>query len=153
MNGITVMRSGLPVNITCGCDSAGIGATTARPNYVSGTSMKPLNFDIPSGQININAFSVPARGNFGNLGRNTFTGPAAYNWDFSLFKTFHISEHKTVQFRAESFNLFNTPAFSNPAASLNAPATFGKSTSTLTTVGQGAFGTNRQTQFALRLNF
>jgi hypothetical protein len=126
---------------------------TARPNYVYGTRVKPANYDIPSGQININAFSVPATGTFGNLGRNTFPGPAAYNWDFSLFKTFHIAEHRTVQFRVESFNLFNTPQFSNPTASLNAPATFGKSTSTLTTLGQGAFGMNRQIQFTLRLNF
>lgn len=153
VNGITVMRSGLPVNITCGCDSAGIGAATARPNHVAGAAMKPANFDIPSNQINVGAFRVPTAGTFGNLGRNTFPGPAAYNWGFSLFKLFRVAEHKTVQFRAESFNLFNTPEFSNPAASLNAPATFGKSTSTLTTVGHGAFGTNRQTQFALRLTF
>ena len=152
-NGITVFRSGLPVDITCGCDSAGIGAATARPNYVSGTSDRPANYDIPSNQINIQAFSVPANGTFGDVGRNTFPGPAAYNWDFSIFKTFHIAEHKTLQFRAESFNLFNTPQFSTPTASLNAPATFGKTTSTLTAVGQGAFGTNRQMQFALRLTF
>jgi len=150
INGITVMRAGLPVNVVCGCDSAGIGAATGRPNYVSGTPVKPANFDIPRAQINVNAFSVPVKGSFGNLGRNAVRGPAAYNWDFSIFKNFRITEHMTSQFRAESFNLFNSPQFNNPGASLAAPATFGASTSILSTVGQGSFGTNRQTQLALR---
>jgi hypothetical protein len=153
VNGITVMRAGMPVNVTCGCDSAGIGATTARPNYVSGVPLRPAKADVPKSQINFNAFSVPAKGTFGNLGRNAVTGPPVYNWDFSLFKNFRLSEHRTLQFRAEAFNLFNTPQFANPAASLNAPATFGSSTSTLTTVGQGVFGTNRQVEFALRVSF
>lgn len=153
VNGISVLHSGMPVNITCGCDSAGIGAATARPNYVPGQPLRPANFDIPAAQINIKAFSVPAAGTFGNLGRNILNGPAEYNWNFSIFRNFRITEHKTLQFRAQAFNLFNTPEFANPAASLNAPATFGKSTSTMTAVGQGAFGTNRQTEFGLRFTF
>ena len=58
-----------------------------------------------------------------------------------------------MQFRAESFNVFNTPIFSNPNASLAAPATFGRSLSTLSAVGQGSFGTNRQSQLGLRFLF
>jgi hypothetical protein len=153
VNGISVLHSGMPVNVTCGCDSAGIGAAVSRPNYAPGQSLRPANFDVPASQININAFSVPAPGTFGNLGRNVAHGPAEYNWNFSLFRDFRISEHRTLQFRAQAFNLFNTPEFSNPGASLNAPTTFGKSTSTMTTVGQGAFGSNRQTEFGLRYTF
>jgi hypothetical protein len=152
VNGITVMRSGLPVNVTCGCDPIGIGSSSGRPNYVYGVPLKPANFDLPSNQFNIQAFSVP-KGAWGNLGRNALQGPAAFNWDLSLFKNFRLTERAALQFRAESFNFFNTPQFNNPGGSISAPANFGHSNGTATTAGLGAFGTNRQLQFALRLQF
>lgn len=56
-----------------------------------------------------------------------------------------------MQFRAEMFNIFNTPQFGTPGANLAAPNNFGKS---LGTIGTAAgFGTNRQVQFALRYSF
>jgi hypothetical protein len=53
------------------------------------------------------AFSRPAPGTYGNLGRNTLTGPGLFNTDASLAKTFKPTERINVQFRAEVFNLFN----------------------------------------------
>ena len=77
-------------------------------------------------------------GRFGNLGRNVFTGPSAYNWDFSLFKNFKFKESQNIQFRAEMFNIFNTPQYSNPGSTTTAPATFGKSLTTIPAVGVSA---------------
>lgn len=151
LNGMTVMRTGLPVNVTCGCDSALIGAATARPDFVPGVPLHPANVDIPNAQINFAAFQRPATGTFGNVGRNILKGPAAYNWDFSVFKNFAVREAQSVQFRAEMFNVFNTPQFAAPGANLNAPANFGRSLSTLNTTA--GFGTNRQIQFGLRYTF
>jgi len=151
VNGITIMRSGIPIYIQCGCDSRGIGVATARPNLVPGVPLRPANFDIPNAQLNIAAFSTPAAGTFGNLGRNVITAPPAYNWDFSLFKNFKFRETQNVQFRAEAFNIFNTPQFSNPGATLTAPASFGRSLTTFNAVG--GFPTNRQMQLALRYSF
>lgn len=150
VNGLTVMRAGLPFNVVCGCDPLGIGASTGRPDLVAGVSPRPDNIDFPNNQLNLAAFKAPV-GRFGTLGRNVFTGPSAYNWDFSLFKNFKIRETQGVQFRAEMFNIFNTPQFSNPGSTTNAPATFGKSFTTIPAVG--GFGSNRQIQFALRYAF
>jgi hypothetical protein len=111
----------------------------------------PANFDLPFHQLDIAAFKAPATGKFGNLGRDTFHGPSAFNWDLSLFKNFKLWEAQTVQFRAEAFNMFNTPQFSNPAAALSSPSTFGRTLSTIGAVG--GFGSNRQVQFALRYSF
>jgi hypothetical protein len=47
--------------------------------------------------------------------------------------------------------MFNTPQFSNPAAALSSPSTFGRTLSTIGAVG--GFGSNRQVQFALRYSF
>ena len=63
-----------------------------------------------------------------------------------------MQEDREVQFRAEVFNLFNTPQFAAPQANLAAPATFGKSLSTINSSG-GYFGSNRQIQFGLKFLF
>jgi hypothetical protein len=151
INGLTQMRSGLSTNVTCGCDSMLIGSASSRPDLVPGVPLRPANVDIPNAQFNILAFKNPAPGTWGNAGRNILKGPAAYNWDFSLFKDYRVRERQMVEFRAEMFNLFNTPEFGLPGANLSAPATFGRSTSTLST--SAGFGTNRQVQFALRYQF
>ncbi len=152
LNGLTVMRSGTSVNADCGCDPVGIGAATGRPNLVPGVPIRPSNYSLPYNQFNINAFSSPlGTGKFGNVGRNTLKGPAVYNWDFSLFKSFRVREHHELQFRSEFFNTFNTPQFAPPAASLGSPVTFGESLATI--AAAGGFGSNRQIQFALKYIF
>jgi hypothetical protein len=151
VNGITVLRSGLPVTVFCGCDANGNGVFNDRADVVPGVDPTPAGKDLPTRMFNIAAFRTPAPGTNGNSGRNILRGPAALNTDFSLFKNFRIRETKNLQFRAEMFNLFNTPQFGQPGATLTAPATFGRSLATIGTIG--GFGSNRQVQLALRLNF
>lgn len=152
LNGLTVMRSGVPVDVTCGCDPVGDGVANGRPNAVSGVSPRPSNYSLPFNQININAYSSPVgTGAFGDVGRNTLFGPWVFNWDFSTFKNFKVTESTKLEFRAEFFNLFNTPEFAAPNANIGSPATFGQ---TLATIGAaGGFGSNRQVQFALKYLF
>jgi hypothetical protein len=60
-------------------------------------------------------------------------GPGQFDWDVSLAKTTTvggITERATLQFRAEFFNLFNHPQFSNPVGlDVNSAASFGQITS------------------------
>jgi hypothetical protein len=150
INGLTEMRSGLPINVMCGCDTLGVGQFTSRANFVSGVRPQPTPVLIPSGQLNIAAFAVPTKGRLGDVGRGAFRGPAAFNFDFSLLKKFRIEKHE-FQFRTEVFNVFNTPQFNLPGSSIASPGNFGVSTGTLATVS--GFGTQRQIQFGLRYNF
>jgi hypothetical protein len=53
-------------------------------------------------------------GYFGNLGRNTLTGPGLATFDFSLLKNLNLTETKRLQFRAEFFNLLNHANFALP---------------------------------------
>ena len=66
------------------------------------------------------------------------------NLDFSLFKNFHIKERLQIEFRAEAFNLTNTPVFGAPGTTING-ANFGIST--------GQSNTARNVQLALKLLF
>jgi hypothetical protein len=151
VNGMTVMRTGLPFTVVCGCDSMLIGSANARANVVPGVPQRPAFVDIPNAQLNMAAFTRPPNGTWGNLGRNTQRGPNVRNWDFSAFKTFQVKEGQSMQFRAEMFNVFNTPQFGTPGANLNAPVNFGRSLGTINAIG--GFSTNRQIQFALRYSF
>jgi hypothetical protein len=89
-------------------------------------------------------------GYFGNLGRNTLTGPGLATFDFSLNKNFRLTEEKRLQFRSEFFNLFNHANFALPdfdpfLSSGARDSQAGRITSTNTTA--------RQIQFALKFIF
>jgi hypothetical protein len=150
INGLTEMRGGLPLNVMCGCDPLRVSQFNSRADIIPGVAAVPGPVVIPSRQLNIAAFTAPPTGRIGNVARGAFRGPAVYNFDFSLFKRFAIERHE-FQFRAEFFNIFNTPQFNLPGSSIVSPGNFGASTSTLATVSN--FGTQRQIQFGLRYNF
>ena len=96
------------------------------------------------------AFARPTGARFGNVGRNTMRGPGVVNADLSLFRTFKFTEHLNMQFRAESFNLSNTPHFANPNGNANS-SSFGRILSTQS--GADAVGRSRELRFGLRLGF
>jgi hypothetical protein len=95
------------------------------------------------------AFAVPGPNRFGSAGRNILRGPRLSNYDFSLFRNFAIGERFKLEYRAEFYNLTNTPHFANPSGNGSnvSSGSFGTITSTLNGY------TNRQLQMALRLRF
>jgi hypothetical protein len=96
------------------------------------------------------AFARPTGVRFGNVGRNTMRGPGVVNTDLSVFRTFKFTERLNMQFRAESFNLSNTPHFANPNGNANS-SSFGRITATQS--GADAVGRSREVRFGLRLGF
>ena len=148
MTSLIQARSGLPVNIALAAPFLGIDQL--RPNLVPGASIKPANYSVPGNQFNIQAFSIPGSGQYGNLGRNAGRGPGYAQIDFGLSKTTQITERMGVQFGGQLFNLLNHPNFNSPDGYMN-DANFGKST---TTVGnQVGPGTSRQAQLFLKFLF
>lgn len=90
------------------------------------------------------AWGVPQQFTFGNGGRNILRGPGRVNFDYSVFKDFSFHEKFKLQYRAEIFNLFNTPQFDLPNSSIGSPSA-GIITSTI--------GPSRQMQMGLRFSF
>jgi hypothetical protein len=123
VNGIIAARSGQPFTPLINFDNANSNGATLRPN-VSGSTSGPKSLNE---YFNTAAFSVPPPFTYGNAGRNSLRGPGYTDVDFSLFRNFTVHEHYTIQFRAESFNLFNHPNFANPDSTLE-DANFGKIT-------------------------
>ena len=79
-------------------------------------------------------------------GRNSVRGPGFFNYDFSVFKAFRLTETKRVEFRTEIYNLTNTPKFNQPNGNFS-QSSFGSVTSTINNAGE------REVQFALRFLF
>ena len=139
-----------------------------RPDVVPG-----VPFFLPNGNLNPAAFATPQPGTFGNLLRNSVKGPHFVQADATVVKRFPIHETKSIEFRAELFNFLNHANFLNPPAQLGnvLPSAVGAANTLqpgqpFTTATRGSFGvlnstvaqtvglgTNRQIQFALRLNY
>ncbi|HEX5081592.1 MAG TPA: TonB-dependent receptor [Blastocatellia bacterium] len=92
------------------------------------------------------AWALENGARFGNVGRNTLRGPAFFEADASVFRTFFITEKVQFQFRAEALNALNHANFANPQANIN-DSNFGFVTSTT--------GPNqsRQWRFGARVSF
>jgi len=154
ISSIVQSRSGLPVNVTTG--QLNDFSTPQRPLQVVGVSPRPADYKKPDNQINRAAYIVQTLipGNpdseFGTASRNSARGPDYAQADVSFFKNTHITERFNTQLRADVFNIFNHPNFSNPDGNLS-DANFGQSTTTIgNLVGNG---TSRQIQFAFKLTF
>jgi len=144
-NGILTLHTGQPYTVNAsGCQGVWAGCF---PDLVTGTNSNaaPAGGRTPSEWFNTANFTAPASLTEGNLGDNTNYGPPLRNLDFSVFKDFVFTERVRMQFRAEVFNLANTPQFNFPNSTYGS-ANFGEVTSTLP-------GTERHIQFGLKLLF
>ena len=111
------MRSGIPFTaVTSGGITNAGGAD--RPNRIADGNLGSDQRTIDR-WFDTSAFVIQPQYTFGNSGRNILFGPGLRNLDLSISKSFAITENKRLQFRAESFNFTNTPAFGQPAATLN----------------------------------
>lgn len=83
---------------------------------------------------------------FGTCGSNILRGPGLINADMGIFRRFQPTERLSVQFRAEAFNVTNTPHFATPTASISS-SNFGVVTGMANTGREG----NDQRVFRLGL--
>ncbi len=118
LNWIITAQSGRPIPIVTSDDTTGRFYFNQRPNVVSGVNPVLSNWNPVSGYLNAAAFSQPAFGTFGDLGRNSIYGPGYWNADFSVSKTTKLMEQLNLQLRAEFFNLLNHPNFALPNGSV-----------------------------------
>ena len=149
-NGSFTIQSGFPFTPLVGSNASGTGETQNPdiPNWNSAFT-GPVILGQVEQWFDPHAFLMPVSGTFGNVGRGQLTGPGLTNFDMSLFKKFVVDEKRTVQFRAEAFNVFNHPNFASPN-----PVTFsGNNYSSSAGVITATSTTSRQIQFALKLLF
>lgn len=159
--GINNFRSGSPLTVFVSgnrsrsgwAPSLGPGLGQDRPSMAPGFTHQSAVLGGPDQYFDPRAFVLSAPGTLGNLGRGTFIGPGLKTFDLAMLKSFPLrawNENARIQFRAESFNLFNHTNFAPPNLLAISTTTgplggFGRIRSTVTS--------SRQIQFALRLQF
>ena len=155
LNALITAQTGAPLNITAGTNPSGSGDGTDRVNLV-GNPFAVTSTRVGTSIVYLNkaAFSAPAAGTYGNLGRDAIYGPGFFSIDPSLFKTFRLTERFSLQFRAEMFNALNWANLANPTATFTS-ASFGLIGNTKNgSIAPGlGFGEPRNTQLALKLIF
>ena len=135
LNLITVFQSGVNRNVTSPntstisfitqrADATGIdsgssfttaGGTSITPAEGFGSNNRSLYW------FNPKAFAITPPLRFGTSGRDLISAPGFWNWDVSLFKNFHFSEHIALQFRAEFFDALNQVRFNPPNMDVSSP--------------------------------
>jgi len=148
LNGILQLSTGLPFTPSLATAVANTG-TSSRPDCIASGV---LSNRTPNRWFDPSAFTTPALYTFGNCGRNILNGPGTHQVDVNFAKTTYISADRGryVQLRVETFNLFNSPQFNNPNASI------GSSTvATISSAGDVAnfTRTSRQIQIGLKVYF
>ena len=168
ISGTTLFQSGVAYHFHTGSDSPGYGNvdgnTQDRPNILNpsllgksldnpdtvpallgaNTCRPPGTDGLPYLHCEYFDTNIPPAGR-GNLGMNTFRKDGTANWNTAFGRSFRLpGGERSLDFRTEFINFFNTPQFDKPGVQL-AVATFGKITNT---VNKG-----RQVQFTLKLNF
>jgi hypothetical protein len=162
---ISSISSGTPFTVYSGIQQTGAGsANSDRPDQIAtpmlSTSRRPRREDyFGRGDNNSSFFSIPIhipggtgpnQGRFGTLGRNTFRGPAFYDFDISLVKDTSVGKRKSgsalvnIQFRSEFFNIFNIVDMSLPSNTILGSG-FGLINRTA--------GSSRQIQFSLKFAY
>jgi hypothetical protein len=155
ISGVTTFYSGLPFTPNI----ANFASSAVRP-YAGPSGRPSLGTGDPyaSNQnrdhwLNVNAdgslsgaFTVPADNTFGNYGFNTLRGPIFINQDFTLAKSFPITERLRWELRGEAYNLFNHANLGLPNTNVN-----GSNAGVITALAGGY--QMRRLQFAARIDF
>jgi hypothetical protein len=151
VNGIFAAYTGKPFNVTASATPLNApGVTTQRADMIKphvdilgGIGTSALYFDT-------SAFAPVSQARYGTAGFEILRGPSTFNVDASVFRQFPIRERIRLQFRAEAFNVTNTPHFASPDGNASGSG-FGHITATLGTGREGI--DQRMLRFGLRASF
>jgi hypothetical protein len=158
------ITSGAPFTVTMGTDVSLTAVGNDRPNVVPGVPMY-INIAHRSGAgavnrayLNLAAFSAPAAGTYGTLGRNTLRGTNQYQFDAQISRIFPIHESLNMTARLEAFNVLNHPNFNIPTGGTT--GTLGGTTGGAAALSSSTFGqisstanTARVFQGSIKLQF
>jgi hypothetical protein len=130
LNSILTLQSGQPfhLNYNFWDDYSGSGNAFDRPDVVGPIVYHKRD---PYNYLDLSSFAIPCTVNvaaasglasdcqigtrhFGNMGRNSLSGPTFKEWNFSLYKKTALTERLTMKLGADFFNILNHPNFANP---------------------------------------
>lgn len=143
ISNVISLMSGQPFSIGSSASSLNAPGNTQRADQVKDTVEKPGGIGPGQPWFDPTAYAPVNEARFGTAGFNSLRGPGVANWDLGLHRRFQLSAGFDLQFRADAFNVTNTPKFNNPRS----------------TAGSSGFGEifssygQREIRLGLRLGF
>jgi hypothetical protein len=162
LNGLLNSYTGLPFTVTGSSTSLNASGSSQTADQILPDVQKIGGVGPGQSWFTPTAYANVTAVRFGTSGWDVLRGPGQINLDASLFRTFRVTERIRTQFRAQVFNLTNTPHFSNPGSAVssavfNANGTvnsLGSYTVISSTTGNGREGVDQRViEFALRVSF
>lgn len=126
-SGILTRQSGMPFTIYSGEDNSLTGNGLDRADQI-GNPARPSGANPVDEYFNTAAFIPNAIGTYGDIGRNSLSGPGLFDIDVSASKSIPVAKSTKMILRADIFNVFNHPNFYNPDGRFT-DGTFGMITS------------------------
>ncbi len=156
LNSNTTIQSGLPYNVSYRDSGADRDTGPNWPNLIGdpeGPGTRDQWFNVtPIGSPG-SAFERPARGTFGNLGRNELTGPAYWRVDASLFKNIPLGGSRELELRIEAINVLNHVNLGNPDSEIGVPGNNNPNAGRINSTAFFGADPQRNLQFAVRFLF
>jgi len=150
INGLFSALSGQPYSVTAPGTDLNAPGSAQRADLLSSSVQKLGGVGPGQRWHDPAAFGQVRQARFGTAGWNILESPGIINFDGSIFRSFRVNERMSLQFRAEAFNVTNTPHFNAPISDV-ANSRFMEITSTR---GVGREGIDeRMFRFGLRLGF
>jgi hypothetical protein len=149
VNGVFAAYAGRQFTLTASDASLNMPGNLQTPDQIKDDVAILGNVGDDGTYFDTSAFARVTEVRFGNVGRNTMRGPGVVNLDASLFRNFRLTPAFQLQFRAEAFNVTNTPHFANPNGNVNS-SNFGR---ILATQSADAYGRSREFRLGVRLSF
>ena len=157
LSGLFSVQSGAPFTVNLSTSAGNEPADVGLVNSTTNVERPSLTANPNSGTrtaaqwFNTAAFSLPAAWSFGNESRNAVLGPGYVDLDLSLERDIAVYGENRIEFRFDTFNVFNHPNFNVPGriASFN-------SSGNQTSPSFGAISSAqdpRDLQFSLKYHF
>jgi hypothetical protein len=148
------VQSGIPFDVGYAGSGNDRDVGPGRPDLIgdpSGPQTQEQWFNTTPIGSSGSAFGRPAKGTFGNMERNSLTGPGFWNVDASLFKRFRTGGSTHLEFRMEIVNVFNHVNLGQPDNTVGVPGDPRPNAGRIS--GTAAQNQMRNIQFALRFQF
>ena len=153
VSGILTMRTGAPMTITDGGVAINATGNTETPNQIGPIEILH-GINTGNAWISKSSFAHAAANTLGDMGRNNLSGPGQFRLDAGISRWINFSERWKMQIRGDSYDVTNTPFFSNPANLDFNSASFGYVTGTVGSgVGVNGFSSARSIQVGMKIQF
>ncbi|MBV9084149.1 MAG: hypothetical protein JOZ62_15845, partial [Acidobacteriaceae bacterium] len=111
LSGSIVAQTGNPLTARVLGNTTRLAQTGGTGSIRADATGQPI--DIGTGFFNLNSFTIPAPGRYGDAGRNTIPGPGTFSLNLGFARSFSLSERRRIEFRVESNNVLNHVNYTN----------------------------------------